>query len=263
MKNNDGTIRSSTPQPQSQSQSQQQVQYPTITRSNSNTPPTIGSSTTTTSKSHLILPKSNSSPPISLLPPQSSSNSISSFDYTTTGLQTSYEGRLPFYRSISAPSVFTTNKKQKRPRASPENKESSITNSPPKTPKSQIIRTTNEDGESSSPFNSNFQLPNDILRNLTPIIKSPPKDKSKNQINKQNYLRNIQARLIKKSNKIEKNLIDLKQQRLRNYQIKSQKFKENLRLANLRRQQYLEIIKSKANKFIKDEPKKKPRSNRI
>ena len=59
--------------------------------------------------------------------------------------------------------------------------------SPYKTTKVKPIRRV----RSNAGFNSNFQLPNDILKNLTPVMKSTPRDKLAPNQRKQELLQKL------------------------------------------------------------------------
>ncbi|KAI5951472.1 hypothetical protein KGF54_004546 [Candida jiufengensis] len=97
---------------------------------------------------------------------------------------------------------------------------------------------------------SNFQLPNDILKNLTPVIKSPPRDKSKNQLLRNNHIKNIQLRLNNQNNKINKTIKDLKIETTKKIEFQTFKLNENYKIAKFRRENYLNLIKERAGKFI-------------
>lgn len=122
---------------------------------------------------------------------------------------------------------------------------------PPRTPSPQTLpsqSTPNRDGTF-----TNFQLPNDILKNLTPIIKSPPKDKTKQHIRKQAYMRNVQLKVSARNNRVEKQSKDWKRQQQEFIQYQSAKLTELLQRAKIRRDEYLQMVREKAVRFVKTE----------
>ncbi|KAI5963333.1 uncharacterized protein KGF55_003125 [Candida pseudojiufengensis] len=97
---------------------------------------------------------------------------------------------------------------------------------------------------------SNFQLPNDILKNLTPIIKSPPKDRSKNEILRKNHLKDIQLKLNNQNQKINKTIKNLKIENNKKLQFQTFKLNENLKFAKYRRENYLNLVRARAGRFL-------------
>ena len=103
---------------------------------------------------------------------------------------------------------------------------------------------------------ANFQLPNDILKNLTPIIKSPPKDKTKQHIRKQAYMRNAQLKISARNNRVEKQVRNWKRQQHEFIQYQSARLTELLQQAKIRREEYLKMVREKAVRFVKNEARR-------
>ncbi|KAI5950432.1 hypothetical protein CANMA_005361 [Candida margitis] len=122
---------------------------------------------------------------------------------------------------------------------------------PPRTPSPQTLAPRTSSNQAGT-F-ANFQLPNDILKNLTPIIKSPPKDKSKQLTRRKAYIRNVQLKVNTKNNRVRKQLKDWKRQQSEYTQYQSAKLTESLQRAKLRRDEYLRMVKEKAVRFVKVE----------
>ncbi|RCK64120.1 hypothetical protein Cantr_10548 [Candida viswanathii] len=138
--------------------------------------------------------------------------------------------QLSYYRSLSAtpPSPTTTQKRQK------------------------LSRIGDSGGCGDPGFNSNFQLPNDILKNLTPVMKSPPRDKLAPNLRKQELLQKIRLKLLEKSSRISKKIIELQRKRQLSQKYKSKKLNDELDQANLRRNKYLNLVRQRAARFYKE-----------
>lgn len=90
---------------------------------------------------------------------------------------------------------------------------------PPKRQKLNEYTTTS--GPTRSTFNSNFQLPNDILKNLTPVSNTTvSRDNSIPTLRKQEILQNIQIKLLEKSSRISRKLLDLHRKRQLNQELR-------------------------------------------
>ncbi|KAG5417545.1 hypothetical protein I9W82_005181 [Candida metapsilosis] len=118
----------------------------------------------------------------------------------------------------------------------------------PRTPSPQTLPPpiSNKDGTF-----ANFQLPNDILKNLTPIIKSPPRDKTKQHTRKQAYIRNLQLKVSTRNTRVEKQLKNWKRQQQEYIRYQSAKLTESLQSAKVRREEYLQLVRERAVKFVK------------
>lgn len=122
---------------------------------------------------------------------------------------------------------------------------------PPKRQKLNEYTTTS--GPTRSTFNSNFQLPNDILKNLTPVSNTTvSRDNSIPTLRKQEILQNIQIKLLEKSSRISRKLLDLQRKRQLNQELRLKKLNDELQLANIRRNQYLNMVRQRAAKFYRD-----------
>ncbi|KAI3406806.2 hypothetical protein KGF56_000411 [Candida oxycetoniae] len=97
---------------------------------------------------------------------------------------------------------------------------------------------------------SNFQIPSDILKNLTPIIKSPPRDKTIHNTRRKTFVRNVQLRLNAQNNKVDKQIRRVKQEQMKLIQLQSEKLNNQLENARYRRREYLDSIREKAVKCI-------------
>lgn len=117
--------------------------------------------------------------------------------------------------------------------------------------KRQKLNRLGESG-SNAGFNSNFQLPNDILKNLTPVMKSTPRDKLAPNQRKQELLQKIRLKLLEKSSRISKKIIELQRKRQLTQKYKSKKLNDELDQANMRRNQYLNMVRQRAARFYKE-----------
>ncbi|KAI5957991.1 hypothetical protein KGF57_002799 [Candida theae] len=125
---------------------------------------------------------------------------------------------------------------------------------PPRTPSPQTASFS--DSNKNGTF-SNFQLPNDILKNLTPVIKSPPKDRTRHlahaHARKQAYMRNAQLKVSTRNSKVAKQLKNWKRHQEEFIRYQSAKLTESLQRAKIRRDEYLQLVREKAVKFVNTE----------
>ena len=130
-----------------------------------------------------------------------------------------------------------------------------ITTPPRYPPKRQKLNeyTTTIAGPTRPSFNSNFQLPNDILKNLTPVSNTTvSRDNSIPTLRKQEILQNIQIKLLEKSSRISRKLLALQKKRQLNQELRLKKLNDELQQANIRRNQYLNMVRQRAAKFYRD-----------
>ncbi|CAK9435695.1 uncharacterized protein LODBEIA_P04220 [Lodderomyces beijingensis] len=122
------------------------------------------------------------------------------------------------------------------------------TTPPPTPPTKQRQQKQQQDGTF-----SNFQLPNDILKNLTPIAKSPPKDKSRTYLRRQRYIGKVQLKLRAQHNRIDKQIRDCKDEQMRLIQFQSARLSAEFENARSRRDEYLQSIRDRAGRFVRVE----------
>lgn len=91
------------------------------------------------------------------------------------------------------------------------------------------------------------------MKNLTPVSNTTvSRDNSIPTLRKQEILQNIQIKLLEKSSRISRKLLDLQRKRQLNQELRLKKLNDELQLANIRRNQYLNMVRQRAAKFYRD-----------